>query len=73
MYALPQSDAWNRSSAGCAQRAGNSRPQHLSCYHLTLEPNTLFAHQPRLYLPDDDASHMMKAEVLRRIAGNTGL
>lgn len=30
-------------------------PQHLSCYHLTLEPNTLFHHNPP-ELPDDDLS-----------------
>lgn len=34
-------------------------PQHLSCYHLTLEPNTAFAHQPPP-LPDDDASSEMQ-------------
>ncbi len=37
-------------------------PQHLSCYHLTLEPNTLFAHHPP-QLPDDDASSEMQLEI----------
>jgi len=37
-------------------------PQHLSCYHLTIEPNTLFAHQPP-QLPDDDASHAMQQRI----------
>lgn len=34
-------------------------PQHLSCYHLTLEPNTLFHRNPPS-LPDDDASAEMQ-------------
>lgn len=29
---------------------------HLSCYQLTIEPNTPFAHQPPAALPDHDAS-----------------
>jgi len=37
-------------------------PQHLSCYHLTIEPNTLFAHRPP-QLPDDDASHAMQQRI----------
>ena len=36
------------------------RPPHLSIYHLTLEPNTVFATQPPPALPDDDlASDML--------------
>ncbi len=31
-------------------------PPHLSCYHLTLEPNTLFAARPPAGLPDEDAA-----------------
>lgn len=42
-------------------------PQHLSCYHLTIEPNTLFAHQPP-QLPDDDASHAMQQHLERLLA-----
>jgi len=34
-------------------------PKHLSCYHLTLEPNTLFYRNPPP-LPDDDASSDMQ-------------
>lgn len=37
-------------------------PQHLSCYHLTLEPNTLFHHHPPS-LPDDDASSDMQQRI----------
>ena len=37
-------------------------PQHLSCYHLTLEPNTLFYRDPPP-LPDDDASCDMQERI----------
>src|SRR5690606_21646326 len=37
-------------------------PPHLSCYHLTLEPNTLFARHPP-QLPDDDLAADMQALV----------
>ena len=29
-------------------------PEHISLYQLTLEPNTLFHHQPPAHMPDDD-------------------
>jgi oxygen-independent coproporphyrinogen-3 oxidase len=38
------------------------KPQHLSCYHLTLEPNTLFHRYPPS-LPDDDASSEMQQRI----------
>ena len=37
-------------------------PQHLSLYHLTLEPNTVFAKYPPV-LPDDDASAEMQERI----------
>ena len=37
-------------------------PNHLSCYHLTLEPNTLFHRNPPS-LPDDDASSDMQQHI----------
>jgi putative oxygen-independent coproporphyrinogen III oxidase len=41
-------------------------PPHLSVYHLTLEPNTVFATRPPSGLPDDDlASDMLDAIVGR--------
>jgi len=45
-------------------------PQHLSCYHLTLEPNTLFYRNPPR-LPDDDASSDMqqRLEEILEVAG----
>ncbi len=44
-------------------------PQHLSCYHLTLEPNTLFYRNPP-QLPDDDASSDMQQGIERLLAGH---
>lgn len=60
MYALPeqsleQAEADVRTALGFA-------PPHLSCYHLTLEPNTQFARQPPT-LPDDDASATMQQQI----------
>jgi coproporphyrinogen III oxidase-like Fe-S oxidoreductase len=60
MYGLPgqtleQAEQDVRTALGYA-------PQHLSCYHLTIEPNTLFAHRPP-QLPDDDASHAMQLRI----------
>jgi putative oxygen-independent coproporphyrinogen III oxidase len=57
MYALPQQTL--DEALQDVRTALQFHPQHLSCYHLTLEPNTLFAHQPPL-LPDDDASSDMQ-------------
>lgn len=38
-------------------------PPHLSCYHLTLEPNTLFAASPPAGLPDEDAAADMQETI----------
>ncbi|MDR1853865.1 MAG: radical SAM family heme chaperone HemW, partial [Azoarcus sp.] len=40
---------------------------HLSCYHLTLEPNTPFAHDPPA-LPDEDAAADMQDAIEARLA-----
>ena len=57
MYALPQQTlAEARSDIGTAIAFA---PPHLSLYHLTLEPNTLFAKYPPP-VPDDDASADMQ-------------
>jgi len=42
-------------------------PPHLSCYHLTLEPNTLFAKYPPP-LPDDDAAADMQDAIESTLA-----
>jgi putative oxygen-independent coproporphyrinogen III oxidase len=65
MYALP-----GQSMAELAQDLATAlafNPPHLSLYHLTLEPNTLFAKHPPV-LPDEDTS----AEMLDRVVALTG-
>ena len=44
-------------------------PQHLSCYHLTLEPNTLFHRNPPP-LPDDDVSSDMQQGIEELLAAH---
>ena len=66
MYALPQQTL--EQALQDVQTALDYSPQHLSCYHLTLEPNTLFAHQPPP-LPDDDASSAIQQGIEALLAG----
>ncbi len=57
MYALPQ-----QSLLACEQdlkQAMSFQTGHLSLYHLTMEPNTVFAKYPPT-VPDDDASAAMQ-------------
>jgi putative oxygen-independent coproporphyrinogen III oxidase len=66
MYALPGQTLTE--SAGDVAAALGFAPPHLSIYHLTVEPNTLFAHAPPS-LPDDDlAAAMLDAIVARTTA-----
>ncbi|KAA0181312.1 oxygen-independent coproporphyrinogen III oxidase-like protein [Cupriavidus gilardii] len=65
MYALPQ-----QTLAQCRQdveTALSYRTSHLSLYHLTLEPNTLFARFPPA-LPDDDTAYEMQDWIEARTA-----
>ena len=65
MYALPgQTLADALADLDAALATGAS---HLSCYHLTLEPNTPFAHSPPP-LPDADASADMQDAIEARLA-----
>ena len=65
MYALPgQTPA--EAEADLATALGFA-PPHLSCYHLTLEPNTEFAKFPPV-LPDDDAAADMQAMIGTRLS-----
>lgn len=41
---------------------------HLSCYQLTLEPNTPFGHTPPAHLPDHDATADITEALLARLA-----
>ena len=60
MYALPNQTP--EQALQDVQAVLQYQPQHLSCYHLTLEPNTLFAHRPPP-LPDEDASSDMQQSI----------
>jgi oxygen-independent coproporphyrinogen-3 oxidase len=65
MFALP-----NQTLAECRadiETALSYAPPHLSLYHLTLEPNTLFAKFPPV-VPDDDASADMQEWIHERTA-----
>jgi putative oxygen-independent coproporphyrinogen III oxidase len=65
MYALPsQTLAEARADLDTALSFG---PPHLSLYHLTMEPNTVFAKYPPA-LPDDDASADMQDMIAETMA-----
>jgi len=65
MYALPKQTL--EQALQDVQTALSFAPQHLSCYHLTLEPNTLFYRNPPS-LPDDDASSDMQQRIEEMLA-----
>ncbi|MDE2117645.1 MAG: oxygen-independent coproporphyrinogen III oxidase-like protein [Betaproteobacteria bacterium] len=65
MYALPGQTP--EQALQDVRTALQFAPQHLSCYHLTLEPNTLFHHSPPV-LPDDDASGDMQQRIEELLA-----
>ena len=67
MYALPNQTP--DAALQDVQTALTFAPQHLSCYHLTLEPNTLFHHNPPA-LPDDDASGEMQQRIEALLAAH---
>ena len=67
MYALPEQSL--DEALQDVQTALSFKPQHLSCYHLTLEPNTLFhSHPPSL--PDDDVSAEMQRQIEELLAAH---
>ncbi|MDE2311388.1 MAG: oxygen-independent coproporphyrinogen III oxidase-like protein [Betaproteobacteria bacterium] len=65
MYALPGQTP--EQALQDVRTALQFAPQHLSCYHLTLEPNTLFHRNPPV-LPDDDASGDMQQRIEELLA-----
>ena len=67
MYALPNQTLGE--ALQDMQTALSFAPQHLSCYHLTLEPNTLFHNNPPS-LPDDDASSDMQQRIEELLAAH---
>jgi oxygen-independent coproporphyrinogen-3 oxidase len=66
MYALPEQTRAEMEADIHAALAFDT--PHLSFYHLTIEPNTLFhRHPPRI--PDDDAAAAMQELIEERLAG----
>ena len=65
MYGLPGQTA-GEARADIETALGHG-PPHLSCYHLTLEPNTYFYRYPPA-LPDDDATAAMQEIIEGRLA-----
>ncbi len=65
MYALPGQTM--EEAVADLETALGFAPPHLSLYHLTLEPNTVFAKYPP-ELPDDDASASMQQLIAERMA-----
>ncbi len=61
MYALPQQTL--QQAEEDVQTAMSFEPSHLSLYHLTMEPNTVFAKYPP-DLPDDDISAEMQQMIV---------
>ncbi|MDO5103546.1 MAG: radical SAM family heme chaperone HemW [Lautropia sp.] len=64
MYALPGQDLAGLDAD--LSQALAFEPPHLSCYHLTLEPNTLFARFPPA-LPDEDLAAAMQDRLAERL------
>jgi len=64
MYALPGQSASDL-DADIAQALA-FEPPHLSLYHLTMEPNTVFANQPPAGLPDEDTAFDMLDHLIAR-------
>ena len=65
MYALPQQTLAEASAD--LRTALSFKPPHLSLYHLTLEPNTLFASHPPA-LPNEDESDLIFENNLVQLA-----
>jgi oxygen-independent coproporphyrinogen-3 oxidase len=66
MYALPEQTL--AMALFDVERAIALQPTHLSHYHLTLEPNTLFAAKPPRGIPDEDAAWDMQDACIEAMA-----
>lgn len=66
MYALPGQDLGG--ALADLDAAIALAPEHISHYHLTLEPNTVFAARPPADLPDADAAWDMQEACQQRLA-----
>jgi oxygen-independent coproporphyrinogen-3 oxidase len=69
MYALPSQTLLDLSKD--IETALSFKPPHISIYHLTIEPNTLFAKHPPVLPEDDDAYAMM--DLITEMTGAAGL
>lgn len=67
MYALPGQTL--EEALADIEAALAYKPQHLSAYHLTIEPNTWFHHHPP-EVPDDDLSAGMQEEIEHLLAAH---
>jgi putative oxygen-independent coproporphyrinogen III oxidase len=65
MYALPGQSV--QQAVADIDTALSFSPAHISAYHLTIEPNTLFHRHPPM-LPDDDVSADMQQAIETRLA-----
>jgi oxygen-independent coproporphyrinogen-3 oxidase len=65
MYALPGQTI--ESALRDVDQALAFGPRHLSLYHLTLEPNTLFAARPPTGIPDEDMADSMAQALEARL------
>jgi len=70
MYALPGQTLAQLTED--VETALSFAPPHLSIYHLTIEPNTLFAKHPPVLPEDDDAFEMMDRITERTAAAGLG-
>jgi putative oxygen-independent coproporphyrinogen III oxidase len=66
MYALPEQTM--EEALADIREAVSFGPQHISAYHLTLEPNTVFYNKPPS-LPDDDMSAAMQEAIEEELTG----
>jgi oxygen-independent coproporphyrinogen-3 oxidase len=67
MYALPGQDV--AAAISDIESAAALGPEHISWYHLTLEPNTVFNARPPAGLPDEDLSFEIQREGEATLAG----
>jgi oxygen-independent coproporphyrinogen-3 oxidase len=65
MYGLPAQSV--EEAVADIETAASRSPQHISAYHLTIEPNTYFHRFPP-QLPDEDASAAMQEAIEARLA-----
>jgi putative oxygen-independent coproporphyrinogen III oxidase len=66
MYALPGQSLADLDAD--VSQALAFEPPHLSLYHLTMEPNTVFATRPPAHLPDEDTAFDMLDHLVERTA-----